>query len=148
MRRKRRHMSFLPFSSRTCEKVELRPKHCIDTILKPFFDNIGIKINGQLSSKDLFYTAICMAVDKSSVHSASKHYQEIPCETSLRYHLRKLSLEELIQANQSILLHSSVSTLKPEKKYEFAIESSYRMRNIVKPRTSTKDVTFRYFFTI
>jgi putative transposase len=33
-------------------------------------------------------------------------------------------------------------------KRRFAIESSYRMRNIVKPRTSTKDVTFRYFFTI
>lgn len=30
----------------------------------------------------------------------------------------------------------------------FAIESSYRMRNIVKPRTSTRDVTIRYFFTL
>jgi hypothetical protein len=40
----------------------------------------------------------------------------------LRYHLRKLSLEELIQTNQRILLHSSVGTLKPEKKYEFAID--------------------------
>ncbi len=29
----------------------------------------------------------------------------------------------------------------------FAIESSYRVRNRVKPKTSTKDVTFRYFFT-
>ncbi|OBZ34319.1 MAG: hypothetical protein A9957_03685 [Methanohalophilus sp. DAL1] len=40
----------------------------------------------------------------------------------MRYHLRKLSLEELILTNQSILLHSSVGTLKPEKKYEFAID--------------------------
>ena len=30
----------------------------------------------------------------------------------------------------------------------FAIESSYRMRNIVKPKTSTRDVTFRYFFAL
>ena len=30
----------------------------------------------------------------------------------------------------------------------FAIESSYRMRNIVKPRTSTRNVTLRYFFTL
>jgi len=30
----------------------------------------------------------------------------------------------------------------------FAIESSYRMRNIVRPKTSTRDVTIRYFFTI
>ncbi|WP_394328851.1 ISH3 family transposase [Methanohalophilus sp. DAL1] len=115
-------MSFLPSNSRTCDKFELRPKQCIDAALKPLLENIDIRINGSLSSKDLFYTAMCMAVDKSSVHSASKHYQEIPCETSLRYHLRKLSLEELIQANENILLHSSVGTLKPEKKYEFAID--------------------------
>ncbi|WP_321431104.1 hypothetical protein [uncultured Methanolobus sp.] len=38
-----------------------------------------------------------MAVDDGSIRSASKHYQEIPYETSLRYHLKKRSLEELIQ---------------------------------------------------
>ncbi|MDP2216701.1 MAG: ISH3 family transposase [Methanolobus sp.] len=115
-------MSFLPFNSRTCDKVELRPKQCIDTVLKPLLDNINIKINGPLSSKEIFYAAICMAVDNISVHSSSKHYQEIPCETSLRYHLKKLSLEELIQVNESILLQGSLSSLKPEKKYEFAID--------------------------
>jgi len=30
----------------------------------------------------------------------------------------------------------------------FAIESSYRMRNIVKPKTSTKNPEIRYFFTL
>lgn len=30
----------------------------------------------------------------------------------------------------------------------FGIESSYRMRNIVKPRTSTKDPTVRYYFAL
>ena len=30
----------------------------------------------------------------------------------------------------------------------FAIESSYRTRNIVKPRTSTRNVTIRYFFAL
>ena len=115
-------MSFLPFNSRICDKVELRPKQCIDTALKPLLDNIDIKINGSLTLKDLFYTAICMAVDNSSVHSASKHYQEIPCETSLRYHLKKLNLAELIKANESILLQGSLSSLKPEKKYELAID--------------------------
>ena len=115
-------MSFPPYNSRTTSKLELKPKQCIDTVLKPLSDNIDIKINGQLNSKDIFYTAICMAVDKSSVHSASKHYQKIPCETSLRYHLRKLSLDELIQMNENILIQGSVSTLNPEKKYEFAID--------------------------
>jgi len=30
----------------------------------------------------------------------------------------------------------------------FAIESYYRMRNIVKLRTSTRNITFRYFFAL
>jgi len=30
----------------------------------------------------------------------------------------------------------------------FAIESSYRMRNIVKPKTSTKNANIRYFYTL
>ena len=30
----------------------------------------------------------------------------------------------------------------------FTIESSYRMRNIVKPKTSTKNATIRYFYTL
>ena len=115
-------MSFPPYNSRTTSKLELKPKQCIDTVLKPLIDNIDIKINGSLSSNDLFYTAICMAVDNGSVHSASKHYQDIPCETSLRYHLRKLSLEELILINENILLQGVVSTLRPKKKYEFAID--------------------------
>ncbi|MDN5310420.1 MAG: hypothetical protein PWP14_1814 [Methanolobus sp.] len=97
-------MSFLSFNSSTCDKIELRPKQCIDTVPKPLLENINIKINGPLSSKELFNAAICMAVDNSPVHSASKHYQEIPCETPLRYHFKKLILEELIQVNESILL--------------------------------------------
>ena len=101
MERKRPSMSFISFTRRNRYKVELRPKHCIDTVLKPLTDNINIKINGALNCKDLFYTAICMAVNNSSVHSISKHYQEIPCETSLRYHLKKLDIEELMRLNES-----------------------------------------------
>jgi hypothetical protein len=83
------------------------------SFLKPLLDNIDIKVNGPLSSNELYYAAICVAVDNSSVHSASKHYQEIPCETSLRYHLKKLDLEELIHVNETILLQGFISTLRP-----------------------------------
>lgn len=115
-------MSFLEFNSISPSKVELRPKQCIDAVLKPLTDNIAININGSLTCKDLFYAAICMAVEKSSVHSMSKHYQDIPCETSTRYHLNKLDLEGLIRLNAKILLQGPISTLKTEKKYEFAID--------------------------
>ncbi|WP_406661893.1 ISH3 family transposase [Methanolobus sp. ZRKC3] len=115
-------MSFLAFNSSTYSKVELRPKQCIDAVLKPLTDNITININGSLTCKDLFYAAICMAVENSSVHSISKHYQKIPCETSTRYHLKKLDLEELIRLNTKILLQGPINALKSEKKYEFAID--------------------------
>ncbi|WP_342306497.1 ISH3 family transposase [Methanolobus sp. ZRKC5] len=63
-----------------------------------------------------------MAVENSSVHSMSKHYQKIPCETSTRYHLKKLDLEELIRLNTKILLQGPINALKSKKKYEFAID--------------------------
>jgi putative transposase len=63
-----------------------------------------------------------MAVNNSSVHSTSKHYQEIPCETSLRSHLKKMNITELIESNVRIILQNPLWTMKPNKKYEFAID--------------------------
>ena len=63
-----------------------------------------------------------MAVDKNSVHSVSKQYQDVACETSLRYHLKKLNMEELIKSNEKILLQEVVKTLKTGKNYEFAVD--------------------------
>ncbi|WP_321429855.1 ISH3 family transposase [uncultured Methanolobus sp.] len=115
-------MSLLSFNSSPHSKVELRPKKCIDSVLKPLTDNIDIKINGSLTCKDLFYASICMSIENSSIHSMSKHYQDIPCETSTRYHLRKLNLEELVRINNKILLQGPINTLKTDKEYEFAID--------------------------
>jgi putative transposase len=115
-------MSFIPFNSRSTPKIVLRPKQCIDSVLKPLIDNINIKINGSLTCKDLFHTAVCMAVDNSSVHSISKHYQEVVCETSIRHHFKKLDIDDLIRLNEKILLQGPINSLKPEKKYEFAID--------------------------
>jgi putative transposase len=63
-----------------------------------------------------------MAVNKSSVHSVSKQYSDVVCETSLRYHLKKLNMEELIRSNEDILLKNPLKTLKKGKSYEFAID--------------------------
>jgi IS4 transposase len=69
-----------------------------------------------------------MAVNKTSVHSVSKRYQNVSCEISLLYHLKKLDIKKLIQSHEK--------------------ESSYRMRNIVKPKTSSKNAHLRYFYTL
>ena len=85
-------------------RIELRSKECIDNVLKPLIDHIDIPINGSLTSKDLFHTTISMAIDKNSIHSIIKRYEKIPCETSIRYHLKKLDMNNLIESNEKIMM--------------------------------------------
>jgi putative transposase len=103
-------------------KIELKSKKCIDTVLRPLSDHVTIKINGSLTSEDIFRTVISMSVNRNSVHSVTSRYQDVACETSLRYHLKKLNIEELIKSNEKILLQEVVKTLKTCKSYEFAVD--------------------------
>jgi len=63
-----------------------------------------------------------MSVKNLSVHSASSSYQNTPCETSVRYHLKKLNLEELTRINEKIVTHPLSNFLKPGRRYRFAID--------------------------
>ena len=111
-----------PRSTTCIPRTELRSKECIDNVLKPLIDHVEIPINGSLTSKDIFHTTISMAVDKNSIHSFTKRYDKIPCETSIRYHLKKLDMNDLIKSNEKIMMQKPIESLKPEKKYEFAID--------------------------
>lgn len=102
--------------------VRLKSKDCVDGVLQPLVDHIDIKINGSLSSRDLYQTVLNMAVNKNSVHSVSKRYQNTRSETSIWHHLNKLGMDELIQVNEQILIQECIKSLKPGKKYEFAID--------------------------
>jgi len=62
---------------------------------------------------------VSLAVDKNSVNSVSKQYSVVACETSLRYHLNKLNMDELIRSNENILLQNP---LKTGKYYEFVVD--------------------------
>lgn len=63
--------------------MKLRSKECIDSALKTLKDHITIKINGSLISEDIFHIVVNMAVNRGSVHSVSKQYENIGCETFL-----------------------------------------------------------------
>jgi putative transposase len=104
-------MSILPYKHGYRPEIELKSKECIDLVLQPLKDHVTIKVNGSLTSEDIFRIVLSMAVDKNSVHSVSKQYQDVACETSLRYHLKKLNMEELIKSNEKILLHELIKTL-------------------------------------
>jgi len=85
-------------------RLELTPTHCIKTVLQPLLDNIHIPINDSLNCKDLFASVLGMATWNRSIHSIHKQYHKIPCETSMRYHLQKIELDQLIEHNTKILL--------------------------------------------
>jgi putative transposase len=103
-------------------RYELRSKECIDNVLEPLTDHIDLPINGSLTSQDIFHATISMAVDKNSIHSITKRYEKIPCETSIRHHLKKLTMDELIKSNDKILMQQPIKSLKTDKEYEFAID--------------------------
>ena len=81
-----------------------------------------IKINGSLTREDVFRTGVSMAVNRNSVHFVTTQYQDVACETSLRCHLKKLNMDELIKSNEKILLHELMKTLKTGKSYELAAD--------------------------
>ncbi len=87
--------------------------------MQPLKDYITM-INGSLTCEDIF-TVENMAVNKTSVHSVSKQYENVARETSIRYHLKKSDIEELIQSNEKILLQDP-KILKTSKSYEFAVD--------------------------
>jgi len=115
-------MFFPPYKPVYAPKIELKSKECIDAVLKPLTDHVTIKINGSLTSEDVFRTVVSMSVNRNSVHSVATQYQNVACETSLRYHLKKLNMEELIKSNEKILLQELIKTLKTGKSYEFAAD--------------------------
>jgi putative transposase len=62
--------------------------------LKPLPDHATININGSLTSEDVFRTVVSMAVNRNSVHSVTAQHKDVECETSLRYHLEKLNVDD------------------------------------------------------
>ncbi|HQJ88194.1 MAG TPA: hypothetical protein PLY91_06620 [Methanoregulaceae archaeon] len=63
-----------------------------------------------------------MAAMQQSIHSISSLLERSPCETSLRYHLAKVSMDDLEAVNTAILGHTLSSVLIPGKAYTFAID--------------------------
>ena len=103
-------------------EIVLGSKECIDATLQSLTGYIDISINGNLTTRDLLCTLVGMSVENQSLHSASTSYHNIPCETSMRYHLKKLSLTELTGVNEKIMTHLPGNFLKKGKNYRFAID--------------------------
>ncbi len=114
-------MSYLTYNTNSLPGVELKPKQCIDAVLEPV-RQYPHQDQWQTCRQHVLHTAVSMAVNNASVHSISKHYKEAPCETSMRHHLNKLAIDELILINSRLLLQGPLKNLNPKKTYEFAID--------------------------
>ncbi len=99
-------MSFLLHKYIYGSKLELKSKYCLDLVLQSLTSHVALRIKGSLTSEDIIRIVVSLAVDKNSVHSVSKQYSAVACETSLRYHLEKLKTDELILSNEKILLQN------------------------------------------
>jgi len=90
--------------SRPCTDVSyVRPKECCDLAVTALSHHMNIPIHGSLTQSTIFRTLVGMAVERQSIHSISSLLEKSPCETSLRYHLAKLRMDDLEAANSMIL---------------------------------------------
>ena len=103
----------------------LHRKECCDRVVNSLDQYISIPIQGKLSQRDIFKTLIAMSVNHLSIHSISHSLTLIPCETSLRYHLKKLNLDDLEHVNSQILTNYSNIILKKGHSYQFAIDYTH-----------------------
>jgi putative transposase len=84
--------------------------------------SLTIPIQGKLTQTDIFGAVVGMAAMSQSIHSIPGLLEGAPCETSLRYHLKKLDMDELEEKSPAILASGIHQVLKPEKSYQFAID--------------------------
>jgi len=116
----------MPFRQRkktTCRKnSDLKPKECCAHAVAALDQHLNIPIQGRLTQTDLFQALVGMAAMNQSVHSITGLLERVPCETSFRYHLKKLDMDDLEQKSAAILAHFAHHVLKPGKAYQFAID--------------------------
>lgn len=116
-------MPFTKSKKTTCRKsTDLTPKECCAHAVAALDQHLTISIQGQLTQTDLFQALVGMAAMQQSIHSITGLLEHVPCETSFRYHLKKLDMDELEEKSAAILAHTVYQVLKPGSAYQFAID--------------------------
>ena len=77
-------MSFLSYKHGFCPKIELKSKECIDLVLQPLKYHVTIKVNGSLTSEDIFRTVVSMAVDNNRTYALERGKTPYPLKYKYR----------------------------------------------------------------
>ena len=107
------------------EERVVNRKECCDLVVRALDHHLTIPIQGNLNQKTIFQGLTGMAVSNQSIHSASYTLTNVPCETSFRYHLNKLDIDELERINNLILTYSIQDVLRRGTAYRFAIDITH-----------------------
>jgi len=111
-----------PRGSTCTQGSSIRPNQCYALAVGALDQHLSIPIQGSLTQTTVFRALVGMTAMQQSIHSISSILERSPCETSLRYHLAKLSMDDLEAVNSAILAHELSSVLKPGRAYTFAID--------------------------
>ena len=103
----------------------VHPKECFALAVAALDHHVTIPIQGSLTQLTVFRTLVGMAAMQQSVHSISTLLERSPCETSLRYHLRKIRMDDLEAVNMAILGYDLSSVFKSGRAYTFAIDFTH-----------------------
>ena len=103
-------------------KETLSAEECSEIAVNAINRHLRISINGTLNQKTLIQSLVGMSANRLSVHSINKAVVKVPCETSVRYHLSKVSLDSLLELQSKILTYSNNQILVSGKSYHFAID--------------------------
>jgi len=101
-----------------------RPIECFDPVLRSLEQHVPIKTQGKWSQKEISQYLVGMAAERQSIHSVQKLFVARPCETSMRHHLKKLDMEQIMNTNHQFLIKPVLDILPKGKKCVFAIDST------------------------
>ena len=103
-------------------KKDIRAEDCSEIAVDALNQHLTIPINGTLTQKTIIRSLVGMSANNLSVHSINKVVENVPCQTSVRYHLSKVDLDSLQEVQSKILTYTRDQILTRGKSYQFAID--------------------------
>lgn len=102
----------------------VKPNECFGPVLRSLKQHIPIETQGKWSQKEINQCLVGMAAERQSIHSLQKLVSKSPGETSMRHHLKKLDIEQIMDMNYQFLVKPVQDILPEGKKCIFAIDST------------------------
>ena len=95
---------------------------CITPVVKLLVKHVPMSIRSSQTPNQFFKVLTSLAIQKLSIHSIQNPGSNIPSENSLHHNLKKIDIEQLETVNHLMLTEQVKPSIKPGKKYAFAID--------------------------